>query len=434
MKPKRLISKIALNLCTRGISVSATFAVQILLAKLLSPKDYGSFVMLQTVCLGLAIFGQAGMTNAYIRLLSEYDANAITSSVLKVLRNNTLIAVTAYCFVSTYLYSLEFIPSVWILLYFLLYLLAQTFLFLMVGWYRAQDKAHVASLLEHGASAFLTIKALIISVFIFSHGVSFDNAAMLFGFSNVIVAVLASFPWLKTVYEKHNCASISKPYIRKLSQSFLISQMSVYLVTWGGVLLAGVLLTPDQAGLLNIAQRFGQVIVFLLATFNGILAPRFATLYAKNDIFQLRRLAQHSTNMLVASAIPVMLFVLIGGKSLLQYFGDDYSAAYLVLVIVMMGQFVNVMTGSVGFLLSMTGFDVLHRNIVVTASVLYILVAVPCTYYFGLIGAACTIMLSICVDNLTAAYYVYKKLGFWTIPGLQKLNPIPKHQCSHKVL
>jgi O-antigen/teichoic acid export membrane protein len=214
-----------------------------------------------------------------------------------------------------------------------------------------------------------------------------------------------------------NSALVDINRIKQLSRRFLTIQTAIYISNWGGLLIVGFFLASEQVAELNIAQRLAQMVTFFLMSFNGVVAPRFAALNSKNNHQQLRLLAQRSAFLLAIATVPVVLVSIIFGKYILAFFGPDYIAAYPVLLIIMCGQFVNAMTGSVGFLLNMTNHENVMRNVVIASSVFSVISAALGTMFFGVMGAAIAISLTVVLNNLSAAYFVFRCLGFVTIPG-----------------
>ncbi len=84
-------------------------------------------------------------------------------------------------------------------------------------------------------------------------------------------------------------------------------------------------------------------------------------------------------------------------------------------MILALGQFVNVATGSVGYLLSMTGHERELRNnafISALAGVVFGLALIP---GHGLLGASVATAVAVASQNLLGAYQVRKHLGFNTL-------------------
>ena len=64
------------------------------------------------------------------------------------------------------------------------------------------------------------------------------------------------------------------------------------------------------------------------------------------------------------TAVPVLAILLFGGGFLLSLFGEEFRAGHLALSILVVGQFVSVVSGPVGNLLQMTGNERVFLGIV----------------------------------------------------------------------
>jgi O-antigen/teichoic acid export membrane protein len=87
-----------------------------------------------------------------------------------------------------------------------------------------------------------------------------------------------------------------------------------------------------------------------------------------------------------------------------------------VLVVLTIGYAVNVVCGSVGTLLVMTGYEKIVRNITLIVAILNIIMSVKLVKPYGLEGVAWATALSLILHNLWLMTMVRKRLGFWTIP------------------
>ena len=75
----------------------------------------------------------------------------------------------------------------------------------------------------------------------------------------------------------------------------------------------------------------------------------------------------------------------------------------------------NVVTGSVGYLLSMSGHEKDLRNTVLISGPLAIIAAVALTPLWGATGSAIATALAVATQNLVAVFWVRKRLGFNTL-------------------
>jgi len=101
---------------------------------------------------------------------------------------------------------------------------------------------------------------------------------------------------------------------------------------------------------------------------------------------------------------------MIAPQLFLSAFGNDFYEGRVPLMILGIGQFVNAFTGSVGFLLSMTG----HERTLVGCSIVGLLVnlflGILLVPSMNAIGAAIATAVSLIISNTLLSILVFKKL------------------------
>jgi len=98
-------------------------------------------------------------------------------------------------------------------------------------------------------------------------------------------------------------------------------------------------------------------------------------------------------------------------KEILTLFGDEFDEAAIYLQILAIGQFINAITGSVGYLLSMSGNEKDLRNSSIISGLLVITLSLILVPKFNGLGAAIAVAISIAMQNLLAVHWVKKRLG-----------------------
>ncbi|MCR4288475.1 MAG: polysaccharide biosynthesis C-terminal domain-containing protein, partial [Deltaproteobacteria bacterium] len=164
------------------------------------------------------------------------------------------------------------------------------------------------------------------------------------------------------------------------------------------------------------ASRTAFLISFVLIAVNTIAAPKFAALYHKGDMEALGSIARHSAKLMAIFASPVLLLFLIFPGWVMAIFGSQYADHGLILAVLAIGQFINVATGSVGYLLVMTGNERLQLYGISAVTVVSIVLYLTLIPAFGITGAAIATGVSVASQNLLACYLVYRALGIKTIP------------------
>ncbi len=187
------------------------------------------------------------------------------------------------------------------------------------------------------------------------------------------------------------------------------------LIQWSSQFIAGAYVEPEQIAQLAVAQRTALLTSFVLMAVNLVVAPRFAAMHKQGDMAGVQRIAITSTRLMLLAAAPLVAIMLIFPAKLMLLFGEDFVAGAHLLQILAIGQLINVATGSVGYLLMMTGHEKDMRNsllLVAPCSVLLSFLLIPS---YGATGAAFATALAIASQNLFAVYWVHKRLGFNTL-------------------
>ncbi len=206
------------------------------------------------------------------------------------------------------------------------------------------------------------------------------------------------------LFETAHWAQSALPFVFAGAMQVLNNETSVVLL--------GFLQDAESVGLFRIAQRGASIITFGLMAANMAIGPTVAQLFAQAEKVRLQKVITKSVLAVMTFAAPVGLGIVAFGHWLLpSIFGADFAAAYHILVILCLGQFVNAATGSVGLVLNMTGlerFTAKGVGIAVTVSVILNLSLIP---IFGAVGAAIATTISMVVRNLLMAIWLYRETG-----------------------
>ncbi|WP_221800661.1 MATE family efflux transporter [Oceanobacter mangrovi] len=244
------------------------------------------------------------------------------------------------------------------------------------------------------------------------------NAAVLYFLVAVLVLLIASAVWLRQPHAEVSFPAVNQwknsELWRSSSNLWAAASMSL-LVQWSGVLIAGVMIAAADLAHLSAAQRTANVTSFVLMVVNMAVAPRYARLWKEQKMAELQRLARVSTMAMIALVLPVVAVMVIFPGWLMALFGDGFEQGAMLLTIMAVGQFINVATGSVGYLLNMSGHEKDFRRVTLFAGPLTIVAAVLLTWQFGVLGAATATAIGVAVQNIGALFMVHKRLGFWPI-------------------
>jgi O-antigen/teichoic acid export membrane protein len=183
-------------------------------------------------------------------------------------------------------------------------------------------------------------------------------------------------------------------------------------VQWSGIITLGIFVKDEEVALFSVAQRISMLTSFVLIAVNLVVAPRFAAIFSSGSLSELKEISIFCSRLMLLVATPVLIIMLLFPGVLLGLFGEQYRQAEFMLQIMVVGQFVNVVTGSVGNLLNMTGHEKDMRNILLITGILAVLLSFTLIPLYGPVGAAFATSIALASQNLFAVLLVKKRLGF----------------------
>jgi O-antigen/teichoic acid export membrane protein len=189
-----------------------------------------------------------------------------------------------------------------------------------------------------------------------------------------------------------------------------------FALQWTGILVLGAWGSSADVGIFGVATRLALVSNLILTAVNTATAPRFAALHRRGDREGLERLARRSVALLAVATAPILVAMLAAPGRLMALFGAEFAPHGSVLVILALGQSVNLATGSVGQILVMTGHSRAVRQTVLGAAAANLLLSLALVPGLGALGAAAASGVALAIQNVAAALLVWKHLGIAVVP------------------
>ena len=232
--------------------------------------------------------------------------------------------------------------------------------------------------------------ALLLTLWAFS--ASAFTSVLAYSLSWVFAAVAAFYFWRR----ESRTWSIERPepgwldrlvrYAGPRAPASLLAQ----LLFWADLFVLTHYAPTSEVGVYAAALRAGQVLILFLTSVNLMFAPYVADLHNRGEIRRLDRLYKLLTRWIVAATIPLFLLVAIAPRSVMRVFGSEFvgNDAEAALLILLLGQFVNIATGSAGFILIMVGKTGTDLTIYLASLILDVAVAVALAPQLGMRGAA----------------------------------------------
>ncbi|NES01370.1 MAG: flippase [Okeania sp. SIO2F4] len=411
--------KVALIIQLTGLLL--IYLVKVFLARWMGKTEYGIYEYVISWSLLLAIPAGLGFPRTVLRLISEYRVKQDWGRLGGIIRGSLLLTILnsiLLCLVSTglilllnhyhsFAYAKPLLIGIW-----LVPLQALVQLFLETA--RAMKDVTLAY-----APSLVIWPILLLSGGLFfwqrNHALrSITTIEM----AMVMLAIALSFQlWLlwgklnteveqtTPIYNYREWISIALVLLLQAGFKEILNQTDIVMV--------GSVIGAEEAGIYSAAVKTAEWVAFSLQTVNIVVAPVFTTLYVQGDRQELQNLVSKVTVWMFWSSLAVAAILIIFAQPVMRLFGSDFVVAHWQLKILVLGQLVNALCGSVGFLLIMTG----HQNKAVfiygyaaLSNIVLNGVLIP---IFGSIGAAIATSLTMAMWNVWLSFLVIKHLGIY---------------------
>jgi O-antigen/teichoic acid export membrane protein len=208
----------------------------------------------------------------------------------------------------------------------------------------------------------------------------------------------------KPDYETSRWVKSALPFVFAAGMQILNKETSIVML--------GIMQEPEDVGLFRVAQRGALLIPFGLQAVNMAIAPTISQMFTNGEKERLQRMISKSILAVMAFAIPVALVLMLGGKWVIPFvFGQEYALAYIPLIILCLGQLINVSMGSVGVILNMIGLERYTARGVAIAAVASVVLNATLIPIYGKIGAAIATSTSLMLWNVLLFIWLYRETG-----------------------
>jgi O-antigen/teichoic acid export membrane protein len=177
------------------------------------------------------------------------------------------------------------------------------------------------------------------------------------------------------------------------------------------IFLLGLFRGKEEVGVYNIALKISEIVSFGLIIVNFIIAPVIAGLFEKRDLLRLQTLVTQAARMVVIIGLPLLLLIVSFSKEIMIFFGVNIFEGRQALLILCTGQLINILCGSVGTLLLMSGYQQFSIFSLAISTAFSIIVNIILTPKFGLVGTAISTTISVAMWNCLMYFFVRKKIN-----------------------
>ena len=426
-RPLRLIRTALLAMLMRGLGPVSAFLLTLVLARTLGASATGAFYITTTLMTCCAIVARLGFDNALQRYAGGAAQRGDWATVKGVYRQACRITGGLGAVAAAVLVALA-VPldngllageHRALLTLVALAVLPFTWLGIQAAMLKAIGHPAWGGFIEVGALPLMTLALVAISML---HGpLSLYTLAGCYLAAAAASALLGTWLLLRRLPAGDEATPIDRHRLLGSCLPLTVIELFNYVILWSPLLLLGAFASSSEAGLYNVAHRLAAQLGLIALVFASISAPRFAACHQARKYNELQELAiSHTRIMTLFSLLPAAVLLLCA-EPILSLFGVEFTQAGGVLVILVIGQLINIATGPTGYLLSMSGHERILRNLLLVIAPITLALSVLLISAHGALGAAWAVCLSMVLQNLICCWQVKHRLG---LPFMLLLAPV----------
>ena len=211
-----------------------------------------------------------------------------------------------------------------------------------------------------------------------------------------------------------------KQYFYRARALWLVSLMN-QIIPWSPIIILGIFATVSDVGLFNAAFRVSMLIHFISFVMQAIVSSHISPVIDRKENGELRKIVRKIFYIILFAGTLLALFINYTSELVMSIYGDEFISGKDLLVILVIGQVVNLIGTIAPPLLMMSGREISYRNILVKTSIFSLFCNITFIYYWGTIGAAWAILLAMTFQSSLNIMAVKKHFGFW-IPSLVEIR------------
>ena len=404
-----LLKRSLLTIAAHGFGRFLNIIVFIFLARILSTTDYGYLIFGSSIAKLVAVIALLGCLPVFVKqwgkngLDHEKKINSIFNMVnwYKV-RGLILILI---CMLSFYIYSQYKIESsVNIAFLSFLFVVPLFFINLYQQFLNSIKKSIHSGLMQ-------TFFYLLWLVFIsFSYFFNLlDTEWILIG----SILTMTSYVLLLISYylNKHGVNSERPKYINR---NFIFGQWAGVLFIYIDIILIEIFLLPVDIAFYGVVIQIVSILAFILGGVNMSIVAELSEYYNNKSLKETQKRITYYARFMTFFALIFTVMLVIFGEQILGIYGAEYKSQYLLLLVLTSAQLINVISGSNGWILDISGNEKTTLKAFYISIFLKIILGIFLIKFYGALGMAFAALVAIAFWNIYLVKFCINKI---------KLNP-----------
>ncbi len=438
----RFISGTSWALTAKIISGASTFGVNVLLARLLAPEDLGSFFLVLSIVNTFSIIGQWGLGRGLVKLIAAALSDGHPGKARSAMTSSFII-VTFVCLTLALLiispvgyWFLEKLSGsgqvtlfagligIWIVIKGLQGIVGESF--------RGLHDIRFASIFGGMVTAIL---AMIFYLFVWVSDTQIELAQVinLMLFAAGISLVTGSAILLRKACGLGENSELQLRQVIRFGAPLMLTNIALFATLELHMWILAYFKPETEVALYGASLRLVMLLAMPLTIVNAVIPPMIAGMYRQKQYDRVQNLLQSTATLIGLPAFLMFVVIALYGEELLGLvFGEPYTVAYVPFLILATGQLINVISGSPGVLLTMSGHERAVMTTAFGASTIGITASLIGVQAYGATGAALGYALGISSNNIAMWAYSWHKLSIKTHGNVRMLVDLVNQRMSKR--
>jgi len=398
----------------RLAGLASVFALQVLLARLMiDTAEYGRYAWGQSLLFLVGAVAAIGLPLAAARFVASLDALGNFSGSRAVIRHSRRLLLRS----TTCSVLLGLLPLLWwrdaltqghyrdVTVVALLLAPLVTFAMFQRDIARARQWLVLAMLPLQVIRPIITALLALGCWWLLDNALAATTVLALAGLSLILILLPQGLLYHRRQARLHNevtADAVEYQPARLLGTAFpiFLTRSGYLAINYSNVLLVGALAGPAAAGAYFAAERLAQLSGVAKHVVSTINQQSMAAAHATGRTRELQWLATQSAHGSLWPTLAAGTLLILLATPLLQLFGDDFTGAQTVLVILVLSGFFGVLIGPAQDLLIMTGRQRYIPRVMVFTALVHVLALLLLVPPLGAVGAATASLISSLVGQL----------------------------------
>lgn len=394
---------------------------QILLTRFLGPSDYGIFNISISIITIIGTLASLGLVGALSVCIARHLENIeilikIVASSFKLVFISSLLGAIMLWMLSDVI-SLKIFHNIY--LAYILRIVAIFVPFLVLSNI-SQAILRAFSGAKHKVYIY-DIAAPLTKSFIFIFFIFVGNWLLLGAMMGYIVGIIISLSasivlinknYIKFISSEREILSIKENFVGRallrFSWPLALTGATYLFISKTDILLLGYYMSSDNVGIYSAALNIALMLTLIGQSVEWIFLPTISKYFVARKSDELKSLFQLSSKWMIMIIYPCFLYIWLFSSDIIRlFFGPEYLAGRIALIILAFGFLVNLSIGLAGNMLVASGCTKLNLLSEMVGGITNILINIILIPIYGIEGAAIGTSLSYIIRSCSALFFVY---------------------------